>query len=88
LVISSVSILAVGEEPKKIYDVGVFAVTSIASLFAYIWLYLTLTTFTEDYITVAEAWLTLIYGVILIIAAYTADRINAFIQDKKKSQEE
>jgi len=88
LVISGVSILAVGEEPKKIYDVGVFAVTSIASLFAYIWLYLTLTTFTEDYITVAEAWLTLIYGVILIIAAYTADRINAFIQDKKKSQEE
>lgn len=47
LVISGVSILAVGDKDdgyitKKVYDTGVFAVTSIASLFAYIWLYLTL----------------------------------------------
>ena len=88
LVISGVSILAVGDEPKKIYDVGVFAVTSTASLFAYIWLYLVLTTFTENYVTVAEAWLTLSYFVILIVTAYTADRINSYIQSKKKSQEE
>jgi len=42
LVISGVSILAVGEEPKKVFDTGVFAITSIASLFAYIWMYLVL----------------------------------------------
>lgn len=88
LVISGLSVIAVGEEPKKIYDVGVFAVTSIASLFAYIWLYLTLTTISENKITVAEAWLTLAYFFILIVSAYSADRINDFIQSKKKSQEE
>ena len=37
LVISGVSILAV-DEPKIIKDLGVFAVTSIFSLWAYIWL--------------------------------------------------
>jgi solute carrier family 8 (sodium/calcium exchanger) len=42
LVIVGVSILAVGDEPKKVNDLGVFAVTSIASLWAYIWVYLCL----------------------------------------------
>ena len=88
LVISGVSILAVGEEPKKVNDVGVFAVTSIASLFAYIWLYLTLSTISPNYISVMEAWLTLIYFFLLIILAYAADRINGHIQSKKKSQED
>jgi len=88
LVISGVSILAVGEEPKKVYDVGVFAVTSIASLFAYIWLFLTLDTISENVISVMEAWLTLIYFFLLIILAYAADRINGHIQSKKKSQED
>lgn len=88
LVITALSILAVDDEPKKVNDVGVFAVTSIFSLFAYIWLYLTLTTFSENYITVTEAWLTLAFFFILIVAAYTADRINGYIQSKKKSQEE
>lgn len=42
LVISGVSILAVDETPKKVYDLGVFAVTSIFSLWAYIWLLIVL----------------------------------------------
>lgn len=42
LVISGVSIIGVGDEPKKIEQVGVFAITSISSLFAYIWLYIVL----------------------------------------------
>lgn len=42
LVISGVSIIGVGLEPKKIEQVGVFAITSISSLFAYIWLYIVL----------------------------------------------
>lgn len=88
LVISGVSILAVGEEPKKVYDVGVFAVTSIASLFAYIWLYLTLSTISPNYISLVEAYLTLIYFFLLIIMAYAADRINGYVQEKKKSQED
>ena len=42
LVISGVSIIGVGDEPKKIEQVGVFAITSISSLFAYIWMYIVL----------------------------------------------
>jgi len=47
LVISGVSILAVGETPKQINDLGVFAVTSIFSLWAYIWLLLVLQVISE-----------------------------------------
>jgi Ca2+/Na+ antiporter len=38
LVVSAVSIVAV-DKPKKILDTGVFFVTSVFSLFAYVWLY-------------------------------------------------
>ena len=83
LIISGVSIIAVGtkEEPeiKKIYDVGVFAVTSIASLFAYIWLYLTLKEFDSPEVVESwEAWLTLIFFFILIIMAFGADKLNTW----------
>lgn len=88
LVISGVSIMAVGDEPKKVNDVGVFAVTSIASLFAYIWLFLTLTEISEDEISPLEAWLTLVYFVVLIVLAYVADKLNEYIQSKKKTQED
>lgn len=85
LVISGLSILAVGEEHKKVADVGVFAVTSVASLFAYIWLYLTLKEFSPDAIETWEAWLTFIFFFLLIIFSYTADKINAFFEDKRKT---
>ena len=83
LIISGVSIIAVGtkEEPeiKKIYDVGVFAVTSIASLFAYIWLYLTLKEFDSPEVVESwEAWLTLIFFFILILMAFGADKLNTW----------
>ena len=45
LVISGVSVLAIGGEgsdTKKIDDMGVFITTSIFSVFAYIWLYVCL----------------------------------------------
>mgnify|MGYP000865308267 FL=1 len=87
LVISGLSILAVGDEPKKIYDTGVFAVTSIASLFAYVWLYLVLQdcTMEKNVVTVAEGWLTLSYFFILVIAAFAADKINAWLEDQRKT---
>jgi solute carrier family 8 (sodium/calcium exchanger) len=88
LVISGLSIMAVDETPKKVYDLGVFAVTSIASLWAYIWLFICLTVNSPDYITLSEGWWTLIYCFFLVIFAYTADRIYACIEDKKKSFEE
>jgi solute carrier family 8 (sodium/calcium exchanger) len=91
LVISGLSILAVGgedEEIKKINDVGVFAVTSLASMFAYIWLYICLSISSKDRIDMMEAWLTLIFFFALIIFAYTADKINAFFENKKKTHEQ
>jgi Ca2+/Na+ antiporter len=49
LVISGLSIIAVDDgEPKAIADTGVFAITSICSLWAYIWMYLCLKEFSVD----------------------------------------
>lgn len=87
LVISGLSILAVGEKPKKVNDVGVFAVTSLASLWAYIWLFICLTVNSEERVTVGEAWWTLVFFFALIIFAYTADRVNTCLENKKKTHE-
>lgn len=88
LVISALSILSVEDEPKKIYDLGVFAVTSLASLWAYIWVFICLSVSSENEITLSEGWWTLIFFFMLIVFAYTADRVYACIEDKKKSFEE
>jgi solute carrier family 8 (sodium/calcium exchanger) len=88
LVISALSILSVEDEPKKIYDLGVFAVTSLASLWAYIWVFICLSVSSENEVTLSEGWWTLIFFFMLIVFAYTADRVYACIEDKKKSFEE
>ena len=75
LVISGVSIIAV-DEPKKINDLGVFATTSIFSIFAYVWLYVCLQVNTPNEVTTTEAWLTLIYFFVLVILAFAADKYN------------
>jgi solute carrier family 8 (sodium/calcium exchanger) len=87
LVISGVSILAV-EKPKKVKDTGVFAVTSIASLFAYIWLYLVLSSISPGEVTMAEGWLTLVFFFLLIVFAYWADKVNAYIEENKQTTDE
>ena len=88
LVISAVSIIAVDETPKKVNDVGVFAVTSISSIWAYVWLYLCLAVFSEDEVTLSEGWVTLVFFVLLIVFAFAADKINQYIEDTKKTDEE
>ena len=56
-----------------------FAVTSIASLFAYIWLYLTLKEFdSPEVVEMWEAWLTLAFFFILIAMAFGADKLNTW----------
>ena len=75
LVISGVSIIAV-DEPKKINDLGVFATTSVFSIFAYVWLYVCLEVNTPGEVTTTEAWLTLIYFFLLVILAFAADKYN------------
>lgn len=85
------SILAVDEEDertKKINDLGVFAVTSVFSLWAYIWLLLVLQVISEGYVTIVEAYVTLVFFVLLIVIAFAADKINSYIEDTKKTQEE
>lgn len=85
LVISSICIVAVGDEPKKIYDLGVFATTSIFSIFAYIWVYVVLSGEGEQngVVEVWEAWLTVVFFIILCVLAYAADRYKAHVEEKK-----
>lgn len=88
LVISGVSVLAVNEKNdndpdrddtlpkgvKKINDMGVFSITAMASLFAYVWLYLCLR---DSLVQMWEAILTFVFFFILIGLAYLADRYKA-----------
>ncbi len=88
LIISAVSIMAVSDgSPKKIFDMGVFAVTCTASFFAYIWLYIVLMVATPDVVNIYEAVATLLFFFILVILAFIADRYNAAQQKKKKKEE-
>lgn len=83
LVISAVSISAV-EEVKKIDDMGVFTITSIFSVFAYVWLFYCLSIGTPEVVTTTEAYWTLGFFFILLILAFSADKYN---QKKKKNQD-
>jgi solute carrier family 8 (sodium/calcium exchanger) len=85
LVIVGVSILAVDETPKIVKDLGVFAVTSIFSLWAYIWLVLVLSVISPEKVTLAEAVVTLVFFVLLIVIAFAADKINEYVEDTRKS---
>ncbi len=88
LVISAVAVVAVkSPNVKKIYDLGVFGVTAITSLFAYIWLYIVLQVWTKDEVTIWEASITLIFFFILLISAFVADRINACIKKKQEGND-
>ena len=58
---------------KKIYDMGVFTITCTFSVLAYIWVFYCL----KDYeVDIVEACLTLGFMFVLLIAAYTADKLN------------
>ena len=83
LVISCVSILAVpATEVKPILDVGVFLVTCVFSVFAYVWFYLVLVVISPNRIELWEALVTFGFMIILVILAYTADRCRAKSVDK------
>ena len=93
LVISAVSVYAVNEENdtaedrdadcprgvKKIYDMSVFTITAVCSVWAYVWMYLVLR---DNIVTLPEAIITFSFMVILCIAAYVADRYTASIAQK------
>lgn len=85
LVISGVSIYAVTGDPnvkdedgtpgnyKIIKELGVFGITAVTSIFAYVWLWIVLM---DMQVAPYEAWLTLAFFPILVIACYGADYYN------------
>jgi len=99
LVISGVSIYAVSEENdiaedrdmttnkgiKKINDMGVFAITGISSLWAYIWLFIVVG---DNAVQPYEAWLTIIMFFVLIVMAFGADKYNASKQGDDIGEQE
>jgi hypothetical protein len=65
--------MAVDEKPKKIDDVNVFAITSLFSILAYLWMFFVLTIWTPEEVTFIEAIITLGLTGVLIGLAYVAD---------------
>lgn len=59
---------------KKVQDTGVFAITTVWSILAYIWLYVVLL---DGIVKEWEAYVTLGCFFVLIIMAYTADCLRA-----------
>lgn len=65
--------MAVDEKPKKIEDVNVFAITSMFSILAYLWMFFVLTIWTPEEVTFIEAIITLGLTGALVGLAYIAD---------------
>ena len=85
--ISGIAIISVPTGTlKRIDDMGVFATTAIFCIFAYVWLYITLAVWSPDEIELAEAILTLIFFLLLVILAFSADKYNSY--KKKKMEKE
>ena len=98
LVISAVSLYAVSEDNdndperddsvpkgvKKINDMGVFGVTSIFSLLAYIFMFIVLR---DQVVETWEAWVTFILFFVLIGLAFGADKYKA-IKDAKNKEDD
>ena len=79
LVISAISIMAVKTpEIKKVDDTGVFLITSVWSVFAYVWMYICLSFWTPDIITIAEGIITLVFFILLVVTAFGADRYRSW----------
>jgi Ca2+/Na+ antiporter len=92
MVISAISIIAINPESekqkeerdetlpcgvKKINDMGVFSITALFSLIAYLWLFLVLAVISPDRVEIWEAWVTLAMFFVLMLLAYIADRCKA-----------
>ena len=86
LCISGISIIAVGEKPKKIYDLGVYSCTAFFSIFAYAWMYFVLEISSPNYITPFEAWLTLFFFFLLVVLAFGFDKLQQSKDKQKKTK--
>jgi len=85
LCITGVSIIAVGgdnEEIKKVDDLMVFFVTSVLSLWAYVWLFICVS---DKQVSVVEGMLTIVFFIVLVAFSYAADRLNAKWSAEKRT---
>lgn len=83
LMITSVCISSLNENTvKKIKEFGVFATTSIWSLWAYIWMYLVIGMHTPGIVDPLEAWTTFGFFPLFVLHAYAQD--NGWWVCKKK----
>lgn len=69
---------------KKVADTGVFAVTTIWSIIAYVWLYIVLL---DGIVKEWEAYLTLGFFFILIIMAYIADCLRRKTMQEREDKQ-
>ena len=86
LCITAVCIPAVSE-PKKVLNTGVFAITSILSLWAYLWLLICLSFNSPGKVDIAEAWITFLSFFLLVIVAFGADKWFYKKMDSDKDDE-
>lgn len=75
LVITAICVMAVPSNScKSIKEFGVFLITSIWSLFAYIWLLIVVKWSSPDVIELWEALVTLLFFPLLVVTAWLQDR--------------
>ena len=75
MVISAVCVSGIPkDETRRIELIGVFAVTSFFSVFAYLWLIIILKASSPDVVDIWEAVLTFMFFPILVLVAYAADK--------------
>ncbi|XP_076465393.1 sodium/calcium exchanger 2-like [Babylonia areolata] len=87
LIITAVCILSVPTgEIKSIKEIGVFVVTSIWSIWAYVWMLIVVKYITPGQIDAWEAWVTLGYLPVFVYMSYIVDR-GGFNIKKKVRQE-
>jgi solute carrier family 8 (sodium/calcium exchanger) len=87
LVISGICVMAIPDGEGKYFGaMEVFYVTAFASVFAYVWLYIVVASWTPDIVTVEEAFLTFLFFPFLLGIAYCADKGYGIF--KKKEQPE
>ncbi|XP_018013270.1 sodium/calcium exchanger 3 isoform X2 [Hyalella azteca] len=74
-VISAICVMCIPSgETRRIKDVKVFAITSVFSLVAYLWLLLILVAITPDVVDVWEALVTLLFFPLLVLLAWLAEK--------------
>lgn len=87
LIITSVCVVSVkGEEAKSIKEFGVFLLTAVWSLWAYIWLLLVVQYISPGEVEPWEAWVTFLYMPVFVFLAYATD--NGWWRDKCSKKNE